>query len=106
MNAFVVRESADLSKWIISLADNFFEKCPMKLNGSAYLLAARLLGFSYPDYLRYCATHGGVIVGSFPHAVFKDASAAQVICKQINEQWNRVFEIVKEEVNEERSLMA
>ena len=52
--------------WTIEF--NFKEYCPFK--SSYHVIGARLLGFCYPDYLRYCRTLGAEIRGtqgySFP----------------------------------------
>lgn len=97
MNAFVVRESCDLKNYMIGLADDFHEKCPdFVLQGSYHILAARLLGFTYPEYLYYCAAHGGALKGrgSFPYVIFKEQNDASKICNCINKEWDKVYKII------------
>ena len=94
MNAFVVRESCDLSNYMLTLADDFFQKCPdLTIPQSALILAARLLGLSYPDYLRFCISKGGTIIGrtGFPHIIFKDNKNAEAICSLINAEWTKFY---------------
>lgn len=90
--AFTVREDNELKDWVIGLTEDFFEKYPnFILNYSYGILAARLLGFTYPDYLRYCSVNGGTLKGrtGFPHPVFKEKKDAEKICKLINNEWDR-----------------
>lgn len=97
MNAFVVRESGDLTAYMIGLTEEFHEKCPnFVLRGSYGVLAARLLGFTYPEYLRYCATQGGELKGryGFPHVIFKNRVDALKICNRINQEWDKIYNII------------
>ena len=93
--AFTVREDNDLKNWIIGLTETFFEKYPdFILNQSYGILAARLIGFSYPDYLRYCAVNGATLKGreGFPHPTFKDKKDAEKICNLINKEWDKFYQ--------------
>lgn len=94
MKAFVVRETCDLQNWMIGLSEEFHEKCPdLICKGSYGVLAARLLGISYPNYLRYCATHGGTLRGrqGFPTCYFKNKKDAEIICQEINKEWDKFY---------------
>lgn len=94
MNAFTVRETCDLKNWMIGLSEEFHEKCPNLIcKGSYGVLAARLLGLTYPDYLRYCASNGGTLKGKmgFPITYFKNKKDAEKICKQINIEWDKIY---------------
>ena len=92
--AFTVREDCELKNWMIGLTEDFHEKNPTFILHYSYaILAARLLGFTYPDYLRYCAVQGGSLRGAtgFPHVVFKDKKDAEKICKLINTEWDKFY---------------
>ena len=90
--AFTVREDNELKNWIIGLTEDFHKNNPnFILHGSYSVLAARLLNFTYPEYLRYCAVHGATLKGrtGFPHPVFKEKKNADKICSLINSEWDR-----------------
>ena len=90
MKAYVVREDNDLKNYIIGLHEDFFELYPaVRVPRSYGILAAHVIGFSYPDYIRYCATHGGTIRkrGTFLYPVFKSKTDAEKICAIINTCW-------------------
>ena len=67
--------------------------------GSFQVLGSRLLGLSYPDYLRYLQSCGGILKGKIghPYVYFKDKAAAQKVCNLLNQKWAEVLEILKEE---------
>lgn len=93
--AFTVREDCELTNYMIGLTEDFHEKNPnFILRGSYGVLAARLLGFTYPEYLRYCAVNGGTLKGrtGFPHCVFKNKKDAEKICNLINKEWDRFIQ--------------
>lgn len=84
--AFVVRENPD-GKYIISLSEKFHEDFPQFVCHQSYgILAARLVGMTYPTFLRYCAAHGGELRGKqgYPATYFSKESNAKAIVKEIN----------------------
>lgn len=68
---------------------------------SYQLVAARLLGFSYPDYLRYGRSKGAIIQGRFGFGllVFEKLLACRDFCKELNAEWEKVKKVVKENTN-------
>lgn len=62
--------------------------------GSYNVIAARLLGFTYPDYLRYCRAHGGILRGKagYSFCVFKEKKDCDNICRMLNVQMKRLEE--------------
>lgn len=87
MNAFIVCESCDLKNYMITISIDFLKEFPDLVCENSYsILAARILGLSYDDYLRYCSTCGGFITGfnTFPHVLFKQEKDAQKICDMVN----------------------
>lgn len=90
MKAFTVREDNNLKNYIIGLDEDFFAHYPKVIMPFSYSnLAARLLGFSYADYIRYCVVNGGVIrkVDNFIYVVFPSKAKAEKICTIINTNW-------------------
>lgn len=69
--------------------------------GSYNVIQARLLGFTYPDYLRYCrAKHKGTLRGrtGYSYVVFKDKKDCLDVCKLLNNEWKKVKEYFVKEV--------
>lgn len=84
--AFVVKENPN-GKFILSLSEQFYQDFPDFVCHQSYsILAARLMNMTYPTFLRYCATHGGELVGKqgYPATYFKSESDAKEIAKEIN----------------------
>lgn len=84
--AFVVKENCD-GKFIFCLSEQFHETFPDFVCHQSYgILAARLVGMTYPTFLRYCATHGGELVGKkgYPAIYFKTEAEAKAIIKEVN----------------------
>ncbi len=64
--------------------------------GCSYVvLPARLLGMTYPDYLRWCRSKGGELRGKtgYTTVVFKDKNICKEICDMINKEWKRVEKV-------------
>lgn len=78
--------------WTIEF--NFKEYCPFK--SSYHVIGARLLGFYYPDYLRYCRTLGAEIRGtqgySFP--IWKTKAGAEKLLSQLKEALKEVEDLL------------
>ena len=92
--AFVVRENPD-GKFIISLSEKFHEDFPQFVCHQSYgIFAARLVGMTYPTFLRYCAAHGGELQGKrgYPVSYFAKRSDAEVIVKEINKGYKEFYE--------------
>ena len=91
MKAFENAESltsANLRRVGITFAA--WEKQPdLKCNSNYHILCARVLGFTYPDYLRFCICNGAHLKGreGYCYPVFKDKKDAQKIAKLCNEYW-------------------
>lgn len=56
------------------------------------VVPARLLGFSYPDFLRYCEKNGATLKGKngYTHAVWKEKNDCNRVCELINKEWEKV----------------
>lgn len=92
MQAFIVRESGTLKEWMIGLREDFHTNYPkFWCRKSYHILEARLLGLSYPDYLKYCVMNGATLSGrlGFPHAVFKNKRDAERVCNLVNSEWEK-----------------
>lgn len=103
MGVFEVRETNDLKTWMIAISEEFHQKFPDLMTSSSYgVVAARALGISYPDFLCYCAAHGGKLRGKegYPVCYFKNKADAEIICKQINKEMEKFYTAYKEASHE------
>lgn len=85
------------NKWMIGCdLDNF------KLGGkdisfyftSSYnIVPARILGFSYTDYLKWCRANGAVLRGNkgYTYPKWDKKNECEKICKIIEKEWNKVL---------------
>lgn len=55
-------------------------------DGSFHVIGARLMGLSYPDYLRYLRSKGATLKGKtgYTYAYFKDKDKCQKVCDVLN----------------------
>ena len=65
---------------------------------SYYVLAARLLGLKYDDFLIFCRAHGAKLRGKtgycFP--IWKEETRAQEVIKILNKEWKILESFLKE----------
>lgn len=61
----------------------------LKIQTSYQLVAAKLLGFSYPDYLRYARSKGATLKGreGYSLVVFPKLLDCIDFCKLLNKEW-------------------
>lgn len=91
---FIPRENPD-GCFQVSLREIPFDKNPdIYCRGSFNILAARLLGFTYPDYLRYCRALGGILRGreGYSYCVFKNKKTCFDLCARLNKELKKVEE--------------
>lgn len=74
----------------------------LSINASYQLVAARLLGFSYPDYLRYGRSKGAQIKGltGLGLLVFPKLLDCKDFCKELNTEWNKAKAAIERYWNE------
>lgn len=61
--------------------------------GSFSIIGARVLGLSYPNYLRYMRdTYGGEIRGreGYPYLIFKDQGKCLMAIQELNKNWKKI----------------
>lgn len=61
------------------------------------VLQARLLGLSYPDYLRFCQSKGAKLKGHTGYAgpSWADKKSCQEVCNMLEKEWQRLIKEVK-----------
>lgn len=93
-NYFKLEESPyHEGKYTISIDFDLFPE--VKINGSFNLFAARLMGLSYPQYLRMCRDcFGATIIGKkslYPVAYFKKTATTSALVRNLNARMNLVM---------------
>lgn len=71
----------------------------LNIKTSYQLIAARLLGFSYPNYLRYGCSKGATIKGHTGYSClyFSSWRDCQNFCDELNSEWDKFSEVIKRE---------
>lgn len=96
---YIPQELIEEGHWMVSLdcIDTFINHGVI-FHGTFQGIGARLLGLSYPDYLRFLQSNGGILKGKVGtcYAYFKDKAAAQKICNLLNQR----LQIVKDKLGE------
>ena len=97
---FYANENCD-GNFIISIDEiPFSESAAEHMSGSYNVLAARLLGFTYPDYLRYVRQNCGAELrgrAGYSYCVFKNKADAIKLVMKLNAEWNKVENALKKE---------
>lgn len=90
---FYANENCD-GNFIIAIDEvPFPESAAEHMSGSYNVLAARLLGFTYPDYLRYVRkNYNAELRGrtGYSYCVFKKKADAIKLVMKLNVEWNKV----------------
>lgn len=94
-NIFKVQESAINGEYLIIF--DVFETDVPPITSSYNIVASRLLGFTFPDYLRYCRSKGAELRGKqgYSHAIWKNKTAAENMVKELNKIWESAKEETK-----------
>lgn len=90
---FEIQETCSSNQYVFHISCDFFNEYPNLICKNSYLVfAARLLGLSYVDFLKYCSDCGGTIIGknTFPHPVFDNKRDGEKICEILNTTWGEI----------------
>ena len=102
MRAFKITDGVDNNTYMVGLEDWIYDLItPYHKGGSYNIVAARVLGFSYPDYLRYVkdnynATLRGPV--GYSYAIYKNRNDCYDIVKELNKAWEKVEKILIEKL--------
>lgn len=102
MRAFVVGEAGNDGEYIVRLTDEMFSLMGCQ-SGSFNIVAARIFGFSYPDYLRYVRdNHNATLKGKqgYSYAVYKDRKDCVAVVTLLNDTWRKVETAIISKMNE------
>lgn len=94
MRAFKITEGIDNNTYMVGLEDWIYNLIiPYHISGSYNIIAARILGFSYSDYLLYVRdNYNATLRGpkGYSYAIYKNKNDCYNIVKLLNEFWNKI----------------
>lgn len=102
MRAFMVSEACNEGEYMVKLTDEMFSLMGCQ-SGSFNIVAARILGFSYPDYLRYVRdNHNAILKGKqgYSYAVYRDRKDCVAVVTLLNDTWRKVEAVITGKMNE------
>lgn len=99
MKWFVVEDTPyHFDEWVIRPSEKFYEKFS-GIRGSYAVYPARLCGFTYGDWCRYCRNnYGAKLYGGSKYIIitFPNKTSADTLAKILNDRMNKIVkEIVK-----------
>ena len=105
MYRFYVEETCEPNIYSVYFDTSLVEKLPnFCYHGSLHVVAARTLGYSYVEYLKFCSVNGATLRGreGYTYPVYKNKEDATKVCQILNENWVEVEEYLKEVIINER----
>lgn len=102
MRAFKVEETCNEGEYMVRLTDEMFSLMGCQ-SGSFNIVAARILGFSYPDYLRYVRqNHNAILKGKdgYSYAIYKDRKDCVAVVTLLNDAWRKMEAAIISKMNE------
>lgn len=102
MRAFMVGEACNEDEYMVRLTDEMFSLMGCQ-SGSFNIVAARILGFTYPDYLRYVRqNHNATLKGKqgYSYAIYKDRKDCVAVVTLLNDAWRKVEATIVSKFNE------
>ena len=92
MKAFKVTETCTENEYMVGLDDYIYQLIG-KQSGSFNIVAARVLDFTYPDYLRYVRqNYNATLKGKkgYSYAVYKDRKDCVAVVTLLNDAWKKI----------------
>lgn len=103
MNIFKVSEAMDSNTYMVGIEDTFYNIIlPYRQKGSYNVIAARVLGFSYPDYLRYVRdNYNALLKGKegYSYAYYKNKEDCHRIVVELNKMWELYEDKILKKLN-------
>lgn len=89
---FYVDTNCD-EKFAVYLDTEIIEQLPnFHFHGSLITVAARTLGYSYVEYLKYCVINGAALHGreGYTYPLYDKRKDAEKVCQELNRNWIEV----------------
>lgn len=108
MKAFKITETCNENEYMVGLED-FVYKLIGKQSGSFSfnIVAARVLGFSYPEYLKYVRDNYNATIrgrAGYSYAFYKNRNDCYDIVKVLNTAWSKIEEVLVKKLNNGREV--
>ena len=104
MRAFTVSETCNEGEYMVKLTDEMFSLMGCQ-SGSFNIVAARVLDFTYPDYLRYVRqNHNATLKGKkgYSYAVYKDRKDCVTVVTLLNDAWKKVEKAMVDKMEDKK----
>lgn len=104
MRAFKVEETCNEGEYMVKLEDSMYELMG-KQSGSFNIMAARILGFSYPDYLHYVRqNHNATLKGKkgYSYAIYKDRKDCVAVVTLLNDAWKKIEKAMVDKMEDKK----
>ena len=105
MKAFKVTETCTENEYMVGLDDYIYQLIG-KQSGSFNIVAARVLDFTYPDYLRYVRqNYNATLKGKkgYSYAVYKDRKDCVAVVTLLNDAWKKIEKAMVDKMEDEKS---
>lgn len=106
MKAFKVTETCTENEYMVGLDDYIYQLIG-KQSGSFNIVAARVLDFTYPDYLRYVRqNYNATLKGKkgYSYAVYKDRKDCVAVVTLLNDAWKKIEKAMVDKMEDEKSV--
>ena len=106
MKAFKVTETCTANEYMVGLDDYIYQLIG-KQSGSFNIVAARVLDFTYPDYLRYVRqNYNATLKGKkgYSYAVYKDRKDCVAVVTLLNDAWKKIEKAMVDKMEDEKSV--
>ena len=103
MKAFKVTETCAENEYMVGLDDYIYQLIG-KQSGSFNIVAARVLDFTYPDYLRYVRQNQNATLKGkkgYSYAVYKDRKDCVAVVTLLNDAWKKVEKAMVDKMEDE-----
>lgn len=104
MSIFQVKEGMNEGTWMVGLTDAGYKMItPHRPSGSYNIVAARVLGLSYPDYLRFVRqNYSATLRGreGYSCASYKNRKDCVAVVTLLNDTWRKVEAVIISKMNE------
>lgn len=106
MIAFYINEDFEENTWSVGLTKELYDLItPYYLCGSYNIIPARILGFSFPDYLRYVRDNFNATLRGregYSVAFYKNKEDCKNIVNLLNKEWWKIEKELVEKLNSGR----
>lgn len=98
MSKFTVGRTTDDKFYMLrfEIDDEISDRPEFEFRSSYHVLDARLLGLSYPDYLKFCSSKGAKLRGrkGYTYPIWEKEKDCKEICQLLNKEWSEIRKVL------------